>query len=177
MPKTVEKEEKIEEEEQNPIEDLPGLGPKGAKKLKDTGYDDMMSIAAASVKELMNTCEIGEGTAEKIIAAARSKLDIGYKTADNILELRKLIGRISTGSKNLDALIGGGVETQYITEAYGAFASGKTQLALQLAVSVQLPKEKGGLNGKCTGIRRQVRYVYFTRGRGRFKRFDIRRSC
>src|SRR3989344_4344808 len=146
-------EEIIEEsKEEFTIENLPGVGPKGAKKLKDAGYEDLMSIAAASAKELMAACELGEGTADKIIIAARSKLDIGYKSADTILERRKQIGRITTGSKNLDALIGGGVETQYITEAFGAFASGKTQLGFQLAVNVQLPEENGGLNGRCLFI-------------------------
>jgi DNA repair protein RadA len=108
-----------------------------------------MSIAAASAGELAAACEIGEGTAEKIIIAARQKLDIDYKTADVILEKRGEIGKISTGSKTLNALLGGGIETQQITEAYGAFSSGKSQIGFQLAVNVQLPKEKGGLNGKC----------------------------
>ncbi len=151
MPKASEKME-VKNEKEFTVEDLPGVGPKGAKKLRDSGYDDLMAIAAASVKELMLACEIGEGTAEKVIATARSKLDIGYKSADTILERRKQIGRITTGSKNLDALIGGGVETQYITEAFGQFASGKSQLGFQLAVNVQLPKEKGGLNGRCLFI-------------------------
>ncbi|MFH0832147.1 MAG: DNA repair and recombination protein RadA [Candidatus Aenigmatarchaeota archaeon] len=131
------------------LEDLPGVGPKGAKKLKDAGFEDLMSIAAASSKELANVCEIGEATAEKIIEAARDKLDMGFKTASDFLEKRKEIGRITTGSKTLNDLLGGGVETQAITEAYGAFGSGKTQLGFQLAISVQLPKEKGGLNGRC----------------------------
>ncbi len=148
-----EKEEVVEEiTKEFSVEDLPGVGPKGAKKLKDAGYNDLMAIAAASIKELMLACEVGEGTAEKIIVAARDKLDIGYKTADVVLERRKEINRLTTGSKNLDALVGGGIETQYITEAFGAFASGKTQLGFQLAVNVQLPKEKGGLNGRCLFI-------------------------
>lgn len=131
------------------LEDLPGVGPKGAKKLKDAGFEDLMAIAAASAKELASICEIGEATAEKIIAAARDKLDMGFKTAADVLEKRKEINKITTGSKSLDSLLGGGVETQAITEAYGAFGSGKTQLGFQLSVNVQLPKEKGGLNGKC----------------------------
>jgi len=144
------KEDKTEEE--STIENLPGVGPKGSKKLRSAGYNDLMSIAAASAKELMAACEIGEGTSAKIIFAAREKLEIGYKTAEDVLERRKQIGKITTGSSNLDTLIGGGVETQYITEAFGAFASGKTQLGLQLAVNVQLPEEKGGLNGRCLFI-------------------------
>lgn len=134
------------------IEDLPGIGPKGAQKLRESGYEDLMAIAAASAGDLMAACDIGDATAEKIIAAARSKLDMGFKTAVDILERRKEIGKISTGSTTLDTLLGGGVETQAITEAHGAFGSGKSQIGFQLAVNVQLPKEKGGLNGKCIFI-------------------------
>jgi DNA repair protein RadA len=134
------------------VEDLPGIGPKGAEKLKEAGYEDLMSIAAASSGELASVCEIGEATAEKIIAAARSKLDMGFKTAEDFLERRKEVGKITTSSKSLDALLGGGVETRAITEGFGAFGSGKTQVGFQLAVNVQLPVEKGGLNGKCIFI-------------------------
>ncbi len=147
---TTHKEKKSEEEIS--IEDLPGIGPKGAQKLRDAGYNDMMSIAASSSGELAAVCEIGELTAEKIIAAARQKLDMGFKTAAEVMERRQEIGKIGTSSKSLDNLLGGGVETQTITEFYGAFASGKSQLAFQLAVNVQLPKEKGGLNGTCLFI-------------------------
>src|SRR5208337_968572 len=55
--------------------------------------------------------------------------------------------KISTGSKELNELIGGGIETCSITETYGRFASGKTQIGFQICVNVQLPKDKGGLDG------------------------------
>ena len=134
------------------IEDLPGVGPRGAEKLRQAGYEDLISIAAASSGEISATCEIGDATAEKIIAAARSKLDMGFKTAAEMLEHRKEIGKITTGSKALNELLGGGVETQAITEAHGAFGSGKSQLGFQLAINCQLPVEKGGLNGTCVFI-------------------------
>lgn len=134
------------------LEDLPGVGPKGAEKLKQAGYEDLISIAAASAGEISAACDIGDATAEKIIAAARSMLDMGFKSAADLLERRKEIGKITTGSKNLDDLLGGGVETQAITEAHGAFGSGKSQIGFQLAVNVQRPKSEGGLNGSCVFI-------------------------
>ncbi len=147
MPKTEGK-----DAEELTIEDLPGIGPKGAERLRSAGYTDLISIAAASSGEIMAACEIGAATAEKIIQSARSKLDMGFKSASDVLERRKEIGRITTGSTTLDALLGGGVETQAITEAFGAFGSGKSQIGFQLAVNVQLPKKDGGLNGKCVFI-------------------------
>ena len=134
------------------IEKLPGVGDKTAEKLKEAGFEDLMSIAATSAGSLMDAAGIGEETANKIIAAARDQLDMGFEPATKILEKRKSVGRITTGSKTLDALLGGGVETQCIVEAYGAFGSGKSQLAHQLAINVQLPPEKGGLGGKAIFI-------------------------
>lgn len=136
-------------DEEMSIEELPGVGPKGAEKLRQAGYEDLLAIAAASSGEISSACEIGEATAEKIIEAARSKLDMGFKTAEEVMSRRGTVGKITTGSQALDDLLGGGVETQAITEGYGAFGSGKSQIAFQLAVNVQLPKDKGGLNGKC----------------------------
>jgi DNA repair protein RadA len=62
-----------------------------------------------------------------------------------MLKKRELVKRIVTGSTALNDLLGGGVETQAITEFYGEFGSGKTQIGHQLAVNVQLPEDKGGL--------------------------------
>jgi DNA repair protein RadA len=131
------------------IADLPGVGEKIAEKLEKAGYLDMMAIAAASPLELSSAAEIGEATASKIIAAARETLNIGFEKATTVLERRLKIGKISTGSKNLDTLLGGGIETQAVTELHGAFGSGKTQVGFQLSINVQLPPEKGGLSGNC----------------------------
>ncbi|MFH1199632.1 MAG: DNA repair and recombination protein RadA [Candidatus Micrarchaeota archaeon] len=129
------------------IEELPGVGETTAAKLKDAGYIEMMSIATAMPAELAEVAGIGGGTAIKAINAARDALDMGFETGDMVLERRKQIGRISSGSKELDALLGGGLESQAITEAYGKFGSGKSQVAFQLCVNVQLPVEQGGLEG------------------------------
>ena len=127
------------------VTDLPGVGPAIGKRLAEAGYKNVEAIAVASPGELAAAGSIGETTATKIIKAAREMLDIGFETADLLLERRKIAGRISTGSKALDELFGGGLETQSITEMYGSFRSGKTQIAHQLAVMVQRPPEEGGL--------------------------------
>jgi len=139
-------------EEEKSLEDLPGVGPKAAEKLTQAGYRDFMSIATASAGEIASTCEIGEVTAQKIIDAARAELKMGFETADEILKKRIKIKKLTTGSKALDALLGGGIETNAISEAHGSFGSGKSQLAMQLAVNVQLPENMGGLNGTCVFV-------------------------
>ncbi len=134
------------------ITDLPGIGPQAAEKLYAANYKTLESIAVASPLELVEVAGLGEKTAEKAIAAAREALGMGFETADKIHERRAKIGKISTGSKELDSLLGGGIETQSITEVYGKMASGKTQWCFQLSVMVQLPLEEGGLNGKVVYI-------------------------
>ncbi len=130
------------------INDLPGVGPAIAEKLIDSGYADMMSIAVSSPKELSDVADIGETTALKIIQAARKTADVGnFETGTALLERRLKVGYISTGSKSFDELLGGkGFESQAITEFFGEFGSGKTQIVHQMCVNVQLPEEKGGLD-------------------------------
>jgi DNA repair protein RadA len=130
------------------ISDLPGVGPAIAEKLEDSGYSDMMSIAVSSPRELSDVADIGEATAVKIIQAARKTADIGsFETGTALLERRSKVGYITTGSKSFNDLMGGsGFESQSITELFGEFGSGKTQIALQMCVNVQLPKDKGGLD-------------------------------
>ncbi|MEM2889721.1 MAG: DNA repair and recombination protein RadA [Candidatus Hadarchaeum sp.] len=135
------------------IENLPGVGEATAEKLREAGYRTIESIAAATVAELREAAELGEAQAKKIIAAAREAADFcSFVTADKVLEKREKVGLITTGSASLDDLLGGGVETQAVTEAFGEFGSGKTQLAHQLCVNVQLPKEQKGLDGKAIFI-------------------------
>ena len=129
------------------IEDLPGVGAATAEKLISAGYDTFLSIAVTSPGEMVNIAGVTEATARKIINCARSKLEMGFETGEELLAKREAITKISTGSQSLNAMLGGGVETGAITEAYGAYGSGKTSLAHQLAVNVQLPKDKGGADG------------------------------
>ena len=128
------------------VDDLPGIGETAATKLREAGIRSLEAMAMASPKELIDA-GIGEGTAQKAIYAARDALDIGFETADKVMERRSIVQKLTTGSKTLDSLIGGGLETQAMTEAYGKFGSSKTQLGFQLCVNVQLPVEKGGLDG------------------------------
>ena len=134
------------------IEDLPGVGPGTADKLMEAGFKDLMSIAAASPGSFKDALGMGEATAKKIIIAAQDALEMGFQSAADVMEKRKAVGMISTGSEELNKLLGGGIETQSIIEMYGKFGTGKTQITHQLSVNVQLPKEQGGLGGKALYI-------------------------
>ncbi len=129
------------------IKDLEGVGATIASKIKNAGYADIIALATANPMDVAEVCEIGEPTARKIIAEAREAAKMNFLSGLEFEDKRKAVQRISTGSNALDILLGGGVETQSITECYGEFGSGKSQIAFQLAVNVQLAKEKGGLEG------------------------------
>ncbi|WP_231185780.1 DNA repair and recombination protein RadA [Haladaptatus sp. DYF46] len=130
------------------LEALPGVGPATAEKLNEAGFDSYQSLAVASPGELSNTADVGESTSADIIQAARKEADIGgFETGSQVLERRERIGKLSWQIDEVDELLGGGVETQSITEVYGEFGSGKSQITHQLSVNVQLPSEQGGLHG------------------------------
>jgi DNA repair protein RadA len=149
--KDVAQEKEEESEEQKPekyefIEDLPGVGPATAQKLRELGYHTVESLAMATIREL-EPVGVSEKKALQVIQAARSNVGISFIRADQLLKQRQNVARLTTGSKALDKIVDGGLETQTITEFYGEYGSGKSQVCHQLCVNVQLPLEKGGLNG------------------------------
>jgi DNA repair protein RadA len=127
------KEEKQEKE--MAIEDLPGVGAATAEKLRSAGYDTMIAIAVVSPGELVELAGVTEATARKIIQTARSSMKMGFVDGAELLKKRETIIKLPSGSKALDKLLGGGFETCAITEAFGEFGSGKTQIAHILAVN------------------------------------------
>ncbi|WP_048151557.1 DNA repair and recombination protein RadA [Methanolacinia paynteri] len=130
------------------IEDLPGVGPTTADKLREAGYSTIEGIATASFADLAEAAEIGESTAKKMIREARKMADIGgFRKGTDVLEERKKVRKLTTFVPEFDALMGGGLETMSIIEFYGEFGSGKSQIAHQMAVNAQLPEDVGGLNG------------------------------
>ena len=135
------------------LESLPGVGPATADKLVDAGFDSYQAIAVASPGDMGNTADIGDSTASDIINAARDAADVGgFETGAAVLERRQQIGKLSWQIDEVDDLLGGGLETQSITEVYGEFGSGKSQVTHQMAVNVQLSREYGGLEGGCIFI-------------------------
>jgi DNA repair protein RadA len=147
--------ESVEEEEKGPelpgkkyefMEDLPGVGPATMAKLRELGFHTVESLAMATAREL-EPAGVGEKKAFQIIAAARSSIGISFVRADELFKMRQAVLRLTSGDAGLDKLVGGGLETQTITEFYGEYGSGKSQMCHQLCVNVQLPPERGGLNG------------------------------
>jgi len=117
--------------------DLPGVGAATAEKLASAGYDNLMAIAVSSPGQLTELAGVTEPVARKMIQCARDALDMGFESGEDLLKRRERVIKIKTGSTAVDAMLGGGIETGAITECFGEFGSGKTQIGHVLAVSAQ----------------------------------------
>lgn len=140
------------------IDELEGIGPATKAKLNNIGITTLMDLAVKSPAEVAEAMDTDLSRASELCNKARSKLvELNYFTEDfvsatEIYKKRKSIERISTGSRNLDDLLAGGLETQAVTEFYGEFGTGKTQICHTLCVMVQQPPSDGGLSGKVVYI-------------------------
>jgi DNA repair protein RadA len=135
------------------IQDLEGVGPVTAGKLIDAGYDSVEALAVAPVRELMDKAGLESGTAIKIVKAARQTIQLDFVTAKQLWDHRQEMLRLTFGSNNLNKLLGGGLETQAITEFVGEFGSGKSQICMQLSITARTPIAYG----LCAQCHRAVR--------------------
>ena len=132
------------------LEDLE-IGSTISQKLRDLGFHTIENIAMATVKEL-EQAGISKKKAREFIQKARSCMPLPFIRGDELVKMRESVLRLTTGSKMLDKLLGRGIESQSITEFYGEYGSGKSQMCHQLCVNVQLPREQGGLEGSALYI-------------------------
>ncbi|KAK6941226.1 hypothetical protein RJ641_026603 [Dillenia turbinata] len=123
-----------------PVEQLQasGIAAVDVKKLKDAGLYTVESVAYASRKDLLQIKGISEAKVDKIIEAASKLVPLGFTSANQLHAQRLEIIQITSGSKELDQILEGGIETGSITEIYGEFRSGKTQLCHTLCVTCQV---------------------------------------
>src|SRR3989449_1802456 len=102
------------------IEELPGVGPATAEKLREAGFTDLMGLAVASPQMIADAAELGTNVAQKIIIAAREAVDIGgFETRDVIPQRPEAVPKLTNGSKGLGELLGGGPWTQGGTPGHG----------------------------------------------------------
>ncbi|KAI6195596.1 hypothetical protein M3Y94_01005800 [Aphelenchoides besseyi] len=136
------------------IEELEQHGiPKPLIKLmKTAGFHTVQSIAHAPRKLIVAVKNVGEEKAQKLQETAQKLVPMGFMLATKLHRRRSELLQISTGSDEMDKILGGGIETGCITEIFGEARSGKTQLCFTLAVMCQLPVLMGGAEGKCLWI-------------------------
>jgi DNA repair protein RadA len=119
------------------LTNLPGVGPSTAEKLSLAGFDNLLAVAVATIGEIVEASGVSEIVARKIIQAARASMDMGFMSGDEVLTKRQSVTKLPTYCAPFDSLMEGGFETRAITECFGQYGSGKTQIGHLLAVNVQ----------------------------------------
>mmetsp|Transcript_12758 Transcript_12758/g.14002 ORF Transcript_12758/g.14002 Transcript_12758/m.14002 type:complete len:338 (+) Transcript_12758:129-1142(+) len=129
-----------------------GINANDIKKLTEAGHHTIESVIYATKKALCAIKGLSEAKVDKILDAANKLIPMSFRTATDYFEERQQIMRITTGSMELDKLLQGGIETGSITEIFGEFRTGKTQICHTLCVTCQLPESQGGAEGKALYI-------------------------
>ncbi|KAL4442072.1 hypothetical protein ABPG77_011333 [Micractinium sp. CCAP 211/92] len=153
----VEQQEYVEEEAAGgpqPLEALQELGVQAGdiKKLKEGGIATVEGLMFATSKDLGAIKGISEQKVAKLKEIAQKIVPCGFTTAQQIFEQRSELLMISTGCTAFNEILGGGLETGSITELYGEYRCGKTQVCHTLCVTCQLPVDMGGGEGKALYI-------------------------
>ena len=134
------------------LEGQSGISAGDLKKLTEAGYHTVEAVAYATAKQLTGIKGISDIKAAKLLTEASKLIPMGFTTATEYHKQRAEIIHLTTGSKELDKLLGGGIETGSLTEMFGEFRTGKTQICHTLCVTCQLSLEQGGGEGKALYI-------------------------
>jgi DNA repair protein RAD51 len=129
-----------------------GIALADIQKLNAAGYHTVESVAHATIRKLSDVKGISDAKVTKLKEIVKAMVPMDFKTAADALEDRKALVTLSTGSNELDKLLEGGIETGSITEVFGEFRTGKTQLAHTLCVTCQMAVTEGGAEGKAIYI-------------------------
>jgi len=136
------------------LDDVPKLGPIKIKALEEEGYTTALQVACKSPTFLKEVCDMDREEAGIVLHYIKNKLkkagilEKQELTALELLKRRKLVKRLKIGCNNFDKLLDGGIECGAMTQFYGEFGSGKTQMVHNLAIQAQLPREQGGFAEK-----------------------------
>lgn len=125
-----------------------GVAINDIQKLNDAGFHTIESVAHSTVRKLSEVRGLSEAKVLKLKEIVKTMVPLDFKTAADALEDRKQLVTLTTGSTELDKLLEGGIETGSLTEVFGEFRTGKTQLCHTLCVTCQMPISEGGAEGK-----------------------------
>ncbi|XP_075429965.1 meiotic recombination protein DMC1/LIM15 homolog [Ascaphus truei] len=149
----VEEEVGFHEDEESFFQDIDmlqkhGINAADIKKLKSVGICTVKGVQMTTKKAMCNIKGLSEAKVDKIKEASNKLIEPGFLTAFEYSTKRKMVFHVSTGSQEFDKLLGGGIESMAITETFGEFRTGKTQLSHTLCVTAQLPGVSGYTGGK-----------------------------
>jgi meiotic recombination protein DMC1 len=127
-----------------------GINVADIKKLKAVGVCTAKGVQMMTKKRLCAIKGLSEAKVDKIKEAVLKLVGTGgaFVTALQCSINRQSVFRLTTGCADLDAILGGGIDSMSITEVFGEFRTGKTQLSHTLCVTTQMPGAKGYSGGK-----------------------------
>ena len=125
------------------LNQVKGINARQIKLLQENGVSTAEALAMSTLNIVADIDGLGDKTAKKLIWNARNAL--GMTEFTTAADIDENVEYVTTGSSELNRILGGGFQTGKLTEVYGPFKSGKTALAHTLAVTFQLPKSRGGL--------------------------------
>lgn len=137
---------------------IEGIGIATRTHLENSGFKSLKDLVVRGPVEISEATGMDIEKSAILCNQARQRLeDAGvleksFVTARKLYDKRLTAARTSTGSRNLDTLLGGGVETNAITEVFGEYGTGKTQICHNLCVMVSQDRAHGGLGGKAIYI-------------------------
>jgi DNA repair protein RAD51 len=129
-----------------------GVAVNDIQKLNDAGFHTLESVAHSTIRKLSEVRGLSEAKVVKLKEIVKTMVPMDFKTAADALEDRKSLVTLTTGSVELDKLLEGGIETGSLTEVFGEFRTGKTQLCHTLCVTCQMPISEGGAEGKVRNV-------------------------
>ena len=134
--------------EKTPIEELPNTTRATIEKLKNIGIYTVQHLSMFTVDEL-TAYDITPETAARVLRKARSLLKDSPRvySLKTFSHYKSCLPRLKIHVNAIDNMLKGGLEPRAIYEFAGEFGAGKTQLCHQLAVTVQLSYDKGGVSG------------------------------
>ena len=135
------------------LEAIKGIGPLTAKKLQEAGISSAEVLSYQEPHDVWRKTGLSLDTVEKLIARARGFLPFTeFRPATEVEVEHESRHQLSTGIPMVDSRLQGGIHGGSLVEFYGAAGTGKSHWCHQLAVTSQLPTERGGLGGKVLWI-------------------------
>jgi DNA repair protein RadA len=141
------------------LESLDDVSQSLLDKLEGVGIQSISDLATKTSSEFLedyysnyeDATGIDEETVSNLVMSAKRKLiedgliQKEFSTAEDYLELRKKLIRFTSGSQAFDLFLGGGIETQALTEIAGEFGSGKSQLCYTICATANEGSPDNGI--------------------------------
>jgi DNA repair protein RadA len=140
------------------LDTIEQIGPATKTRLEQAGFSSIRDLIVRGPMDISEATGMEIEKSTSLCNQARNRLeDLGiidksFVTATHLYDKRKREDRLSTGSGNLDDLFGGGIEQRAVTEIYGEYGTGKSQICHTLCVMVKQTRSDGGLAGKALYI-------------------------